>query len=152
MTSPTTPLHVTADLQLTVDGVVARIDGDGSRLTVAVDDAAAFAGRLREVDRALPAGLGARRNAVTRSLDAIDAAGLTVTVEDANGPLVTVGSAAHSRIAQLVVANPHVQFARRRESASLLLALVRPGPVSLRSLRGRVLTRAMTAVRSRRSR
>ncbi len=148
MTSPTTPLHVTADLQLTVDGVVARIDGDGSRLTVAVDDAAAFAGRLREVDRALPAGLGARRRAVTRSLDAIDAAGLTVTLVDAGGPLVTLGGPGRSRISQLVVANPHVQVARRREAASLLLALLKPRRISVQS----VLTRLTNTVRSRRSR
>jgi hypothetical protein len=126
---PVRALEVTADLRVDVDGVGARIDGTGSHLTVTVDDAAALASKLRTGAATIPGGLRTRRRALTRSLTAIDAAGLTITVTDAKGPLVRVGAEAHSRLARLVVANPHVELARRREAAAVVTALVRPrGP------------------------
>jgi hypothetical protein len=141
MDSPVPALRVVADLTLDVDGVAARVDGSGSELTVTVDDAAALADKLRSSTATLPGGVVTRRRALSRSLQAIDAAGLTVTLTDAKGPLARLGRGAHSRVAQLVVADPHVQVTRRREAAALLAALLRPQPGSVTRLRDLLLQR-----------
>lgn len=126
MSSPAMSMQVTADLQLDIDGLVARIDGDGSLVTVAVDDAVALAACVRDAGATLPTSLAGRRRLLIRSVRAIDDAGLTVRLVDSQGPLVSAGRGAHSRLARVLVADAHVQLAPRRETAAMVAALLRP--------------------------
>ncbi len=124
------PLHVTADLELDLDGIPARVTGDGTHLHVVLDR---VPGRRLPVPRALAAG----------AADALAAAGVTVSVETPQRAVATFGAGVRSPVGRLVAGSERVRIAApelprsARATALAVAALVLVGAATAWRARAR---------------
>lgn len=102
-------LQVVADLRLDLDGRPATITGAGSQVHVRTVDPGRLWGQV--VGAPLPAGVDRSNGprAVGQVANGLAAAGLTVTVEGPNGPLVVLGKGGRSIRGRLFTGSSHVR-------------------------------------------
>ena len=96
-----------ADLEISVDGVPARVTGSGRSLDVFVPDPARFG---RTAFRSLPAGLGSPRSLVSAWAEKVSDEGIAVTVRGPRFRLLTVGAGTDSALGAAVVGSRRVSF------------------------------------------
>ncbi len=126
-------LRISADLQLTMDGVHAVVVGDGVHVTVRTGDAAELLTRVRAV---APGGARSARRASRYLAQALDTAGLSLDVVDDRGTVVAYGGEARSRVAAFVLGTDRARFGPA--SLPAVLRYLRRDPATRAVARGAV--------------
>jgi hypothetical protein len=93
-------LQVTADLAVEVDGIPARVQGDGARIRVVADDVRGLVDSVRAAARAT--GSAGARADVARLAETLAGSGLTGVLEAPTGPVATVGADVDSAVGRLL--------------------------------------------------
>ena len=96
-----------ADLEISVDGVPARVTGSGRSLDVFVPDPARF---TRTALRSRPAGVGSPRSLVSAMAQRVSDEGIAITVRGPRFRLVTLGVDTDSKLGAAVVRSRRVSF------------------------------------------
>lgn len=102
-------LHVSSDLQVSVDGVPAELVADGSRLVLRTGDAV---GLITAALGSRPPGSTARswRAALDQTAGGLAAAGLSARLEGERGTLLELGAGCSSRPARWLLGSRHARF------------------------------------------
>ncbi len=96
-----------ADLEISVDGVPARVSGSGRSLDVFVPDPARFG---RRAWRGLPAGVGSPRSLASAMAQRVADEGVAITVRGPRFRLMTVGAGTNSALGAAVLGSRRVSF------------------------------------------
>jgi hypothetical protein len=127
VTQPATGhLHVSASLDLEVDGQAVHVRGDGQDIVVSAPDVVALAQQLHVTKAALDRGVTGNRRALRRFANAADRAGIRVEIVGRTGPVAAVGRDVDVRVMRWLTGSPHVSINPSRESLSALAGLLTP--------------------------
>ena len=96
-----------ADLEISVDGVPARVSGAGRSLDVFVPDPARFG---RTAWRSLPVGVGSPRSLVSALAQRVSDEGIAITVRGPRFRLMTIGAGTDSALGAAVLGSRRVSF------------------------------------------
>ena len=102
MTDPRTPLHLSGELSLEVDGVGVEVHADGPDLRIVAEDVGDFVARLREAATAR-SGVAPGRRDLGGLAEALAEAGLTAHLSSPTRPVAVAGAGVDSAAGGLLL-------------------------------------------------
>ncbi len=102
MTDPRTPLHLSGELSLEVDGVGVEVHADGPDLRIVAEDVGDFVARLREAATAR-SGVAPGRRDLGGLAEALAEAGITAHLSSPTRPVAVAGAGVDSPVGGLLL-------------------------------------------------
>lgn len=102
-------VSVTADLDIEMDGVSARLEADGQRLVLRSDQPQLLWSSLTQASIPDSVGSVSGLRAAGRAARAMSEVGIHLDVEGPRGPVVSIGDGEHSLVGRLVTGSSAVQ-------------------------------------------
>jgi hypothetical protein len=115
-------MRLSADLHLRLDGVSARVVGNGAQLRLMTDDAGGLGAALLDATYAL--GPARTRTSLATLAQAMNSAGVSVELVGERGPVASIGHDQQSGVAKVLTRAPYVRLGRVTVVAPTLLRVL----------------------------